>query len=399
MANVSGRRQYSTRSTRIVPNVLDSVILVDENINDAAFLAFFNQVGKETTPTEKFQWDVDAYLATSDTVNGAISSTVTALVMDNGDRFIGGDLIQNKTTGEVMYVSSVSTNTLTVVRGATAQNSEGGTAAAAIADGATIVKLAPAVAETSSRQTTLTTTHSAVYNYTQMFRWDLSMSDRQIKRQFENDGELSYETKKCFKEARMALNRAFLKGERGRWTQTTDLTTTEGISSAVSTYSWNVGGTLYEYAFDEFLVEQALRKGSRNKVMFASTNVILALSQMTKDRVEYSLPLGTKKAPVGIEVMEYKAPNGGTLSVVEDRFLTENFNGEAVICDMHSLKRKVFSNNGRDGELKIIADTNDVDDLGYVSTLYGDMGLYYGAEEHHAKLSGVTGGAKGLAVL
>jgi hypothetical protein len=405
MADVIGRRNFSNaRSSRIVQNVLPTIILVDENINDAGFLAFFSKVSKEMTPQEKFTWDVDSFLNLTDTTSAAVSSTTaTTIPVSNSTRYIPGQLWANQRTGEIFYVKEVNTGTgnLTVTRAVTALNSSGGTAAATMNSGDTLVRIAPAVGETSSRQITQTTTPTEVFNYCQQFRWEMSMSRRQLKRQYENGDELPYQTKKQMKEAQKQLNAAFLVGEKARYTDSEgqDVTLTGGIKNVPSTYTWSVGGTMHEYEFDEFLVEEGLRKGSRNKMVFASTNFILAISEMTKDRVEYSLNLGTKKAPVGIEVMEYKAPNGGKVMIVEDRFLSEAYNGTAIGVDMSQVKRKVFSRNGFDDDLHIISNTEDPDDLGTVSTLYGDMGLQWGAEENHFLITNVEGGAKGRAVV
>jgi len=404
MAQVIGRRQYDERSSRIVQNVLPAIILVDENINDAGFLAFFSKVPTLGTVQEKFSWDTDSFLKITDTVDGAVTgTTATTIQVDNPSYFNAGQLWQNSRTSEFYYIKSVNTSTsnIEVTRAVTALNSSGGTAAAAINDADTLVMVAPVVGETSSRQVSQTTTPSAVFNYAQNFRWDLSMSDRQIKREFENNDEMPYQLQKQLKEAQMALNRQFLIGERARYTddEGQDVTITTGIKPVISSYTWNTGGTLHEYDFDEFLVEEGLRKGSRDKVVFASTNFILAISEMVKDRVEYTLPLGTKKSSVGIQVMQYQAPNGGRLMIVEDRFLSETQNGTAIGVDMTQLRRRIFSNNGRSGDLRIIPNTEDPDDMGTVSTLAGDMGLQYGAEEHHFLITGIQGGAKGRSIL
>src|SRR3990167_6992619 len=231
-------------------------------------------------------------------------------------------------------------------------------------------------------------------------RWDLSMSRRQIKRQYETGDELPYQTKKQMAEARMSLNRTFLRGERARYTNDDgdDVTLTRGVMHVPTTYTWSVGGTLNEYDFDEFLVEEGLRRGSRNKVWFASTQQILAVSEMTKDRMEYAVNFGQGKQRVGIQVVEYMAPNGGRVMLVEDRFLSEAYNGDGVGCDMSQLKRVVFSRNGYDDDLHIIPDTQDKDDMGTVSTLYCDMGLRWCLEQTHFLITNVEGGAKGRAV-
>lgn len=407
MADVThgvGRRQYSDRSDRIIQNVLPSIALLDEDIAQAGFLTFFSKASNITTPTERFEWDVDEFLATSDTLNGAVSgTTATTITVDNPTYFISGQLWTNKRTGEVLMIKgvNVSSSQLSVQRQVTALNSGGGTAAAAMLDADVLVRLGPATGENTQRQPTQTTIPNQVFNFTQQIRWELALSRRQVKRQFEQGPEKGYLDNKHLKEARKQLNGIFIAGERGRYTDADegDITTTAGIRSVVTTNTFAVGGTLYEYALDQFLVEEGLRKGSPTKLMIASTNVILAISEMTKDRVTHQfLDLTPKKGGIGVQVMNYTAPNGHMLTILEDRFLSENYNGEAIIIDLSEIKRRTFSNNGVSDDLHIIQGTQDNEDLGRTDTLFGDMGLQYGAEEAHARITGVTAGAKGRAV-
>lgn len=402
--HLQGRRSYDTQSSRIIPNVLPRIVLIDEDIVGAGFLAFYSKVPVQTTEQEKFTWDVDEYLSITDTTAEAVSSTTQETInMSNPKYFLPNQLWVNKRTGEVLLCRETNTATsqVTFTRAPTALNSSGGTAAAAIVSGDTFVKMAPAVSENSTRQGVQTTTPTEVYNYAQMFRWELSLSDRQIKRRFETQDELPYQEMKVMKEARMALNRQFLIGERSRYTDSNgdDVTTTKGMKNVPSTYTWSVGGTLNEYDWDEFLVEEGLRRGSANKIIFASTAFILAISEMTKDRIQYSPATFTGGgSTVGIKIMEYKAPNGRTVAIVEDRFLSDAYNGTAIGVDMTELKRRVFSRNGRSGDLHVIMSTQDKDDLGQINTLYADMGLQYGPEQHHFLITNVEGGAKGRAI-
>lgn len=400
--HVIGRRSYATQSGRIIPNVLPKIILIDRDPAAAAYLAFYSRVSMLTTEQEEFKWDVDEYLALTDTTTEAAATTLETINVTNPKYFIPGQLWVVKRTSEFMFVKSTNTSTsqVTFTRGVTALNSSGGTAAAAIVSGDTLVRVAPAVGENSVRQTTQTTTPSEKANYCQQFRWELGLSRRQMKRRFETEDELPYQRMKIMNEARMALNRQFLIGEKARYTDDNgdDVTLTAGLKPVISTYTWSVGGTLHEYEWDEFLVEEGLRRGSRNKLLFASTDVILALNQMTKDRVEYSVGFGQGEKSVGITVMEYMAPNGGRIMVVEDRFLTEGFNGIAIGVDLSQLKRRVFSRNGFNDDLHIMMGTQDNDDLGNTDTLYADMGQQYGAEQNHFLITNVSGGAKGKAV-
>ena len=402
MANVIGRRTYSNaRSSRIIQNVLPTLLLVDSDIEAAAFLAFYNSLPVEKTSQEKFTWDVDSFLSLTDTTAEAFTgTTATTIGVTNPSRHNPGRLILNSRSNELMLTVSVDTATsnITVVRAVSALNSGGGTAAAAILSGDTLILLSPAVGENSSRQTTQTTTPTEVYNFCQAMRWDLSLSRRQLKRAYENGDDLPYQTQKSMSEAKKQMNALFIDGQRGRYTDSNgdDITLSQGIRGVPTTYTYAVGGTLHENSFDEFLMEKGLRKGSRRKVLLSSTAVILAITQIAKERITPGyMQLSPKKGGIGIQVLEYMAPNGATLAIVEDRHLSETHNGVAIGLDMSQLKRKVFSNNGIDDSFHLISDTQDKDDLGTVLTLYGDEGLQYGAEDTHFLVTGVTGGATG----
>ena len=399
MANTIGRRAYSERSGRIIPNVLPNILLVDSNIQDAGFLAFISKLKSRRTQQEKVTWDTDVFNPTTDTVDGAISGTTqTTIKVDNPTYFIPGELWQNKRTGEVYGVSEVNTSTqvITVTRAISALNSSGGTAAAAINDADQLNKIASYVSENSSRQTTKTTTPSEVFNYCQIQRMDLSLSERQIKREFDNDNELSYQSSKLLKEFRMDTDRMFLFGERARFTNSDgdDVTLMNGIRPVVTTNVFNVGGTLFKSQLDEFLVEQGMRFGSRNKVLFASTDVILAFTQIVDTDLTTHVDLSSKVGvTIGTTVLKYTAPNGSEMLIMEDRNISEQHNGEAYGVDMSQLEMRDFSNNGRSGAMHLIKGTQDPDDPGTVDTLMSDQCLTYGIEKTHFKLTNVSGGS------
>jgi len=389
MANVVGRREYNVQSGSIIRNVAPSLFLIDGDVKAASFLALVEMLPKSNTLQEQFSWDIDTFASLTDTTTATSTAGATTIDVPDGTNFLPNQMWKVQRTGEIIYINSIATNVLTVTRSMTT------TAAAAIVVGDVLVRLAPAVGESSTRQSTHSTTPTRKSNYCQMVRYDISLSDRQIKREFDTGDELPYQHMKGMKEARMSLDRMYLYGEQSRATiGGQDVTTTDGIDAAVATNSWAVGGTMYEYDFDEFLVEQAFRHGSSSKIALASTQAILAISQMTKDRVQLqSANFEFGQTSVGIEVLRYQSPSGGVLTIMEDRNMTEIDNGSMFILDMPQLKKREFSNNGRDGSLHMIPDTQNPDDIGNVLTIYGDQGLEYGAEIHHAKISGITGGA------
>lgn len=400
----TGRRQYDVRSDRLDPNVMPTIVLRDRDLQEGNFLTFYSRAKTDTTIQEKFQWDIDTFMPTSDTTSAAVSSaTATMIPVTNVGRFIAGQVWVNKVTGEVFRVEGTNpgTGNIQVLRAITALSSGGGTAAAAMSSGDTLVRLMPVMSEDNRRQTTQTTVPDQVYNYAQPIRYDLEMSERQIKRSFlSGESEWTYQLDKLMLQARKDMNGAFLANERGRYVDQTngDTTLTRGMLNVPTTNVFAVNGTLYQQAFDQWLADSGMRFGPRNKVLVASTSVIVAFKEMFDQLAFYQVDMGTKTSSMGIQVMSYHGPTGGEILIVEDRFLSDNYAGTAVLVAFSAVSRMLFSNHGISGELQLIGDTQDVDDMGRAVTLKGDMGLRWGDEVFHGKLTGVTGGAKGRSV-
>ena len=186
--NVVGRRQYNDRSGRIKDEILPMILMLDGDLNAAGFLAMTTRLKARTVGQEKFEWDVDDYGPLNDTTTASVTSTALTMAVTTPLAYAPGQVWMSKTSGEVFRIEAVDTasSIITTKRGITALNSEGGTAAASIASGATLIRLTPAVGEDNRRQTTQTTIPTTVYNYTQAMRWDLEMSRRQIKRGFKS---------------------------------------------------------------------------------------------------------------------------------------------------------------------------------------------------------------------
>lgn len=400
---LQSRRSYPTRTGNIIPNVLPKILLLDSDPNQAALLAFINRLSGETTKQEKFQWSVDTWLPTTDTVRTTAAAGATVIPVDNPKYYLANEQWMNSDSNEHILITAVdvTNKTISAIRGIGALNTEGGTAAAEMTEDDQLVKIAPAIGENSSRQGILSTIEEDVYNYCQFMRWELSMSMRQQKREFLTGDDLPYQQMKIMKEARMALQRMFMSGQRGKFNNSEgeQVTTTNGLQSIISTNSLDVSGILYENALDTYLAENVFRYGSMQKVAFSSQKFMLAFTQMGKGLTTSNLDLSSENSniKIGMSVVEYLSPDGGTLKLVHDRFLTNTQNGNAYIADMAGLKKTMFTNNGISGDLHIIQDTGDADDIGFTETLIGDMGMKWGNEENHSEILSVTGGAAGSA--
>jgi hypothetical protein len=119
------------------------------------------------------EWLEDALLPNKDAINDSTysdPSADTSFVVDNGSRFRVGDQIQVEGSEELMLVTVISTNTLTVVRG------YAGTTPEALADNKVINILGNAALEGADKPSTRFTNRSRCGNYTQIFAATVEVS-------------------------------------------------------------------------------------------------------------------------------------------------------------------------------------------------------------------------------
>jgi len=403
MALNLGRKAYPNRSDRIVENVLSDIILIDNDISRAGFIRFWDMLRKSNTLQEKITWDEDEFSPITDTTSAALASTTSTVVpVSNPSYFLPGELWQNARTLEIFQVKEVNlgTGNIVVKRAVTALNSSGGTAAANMSSGDQLNRIASLVGENSSRQITRTTTPTENYNYCQQYRKDLSLSRRQVKRQMLNENEMPREQEKMLKEFRMDLDRSALFSQRARYTDTDtgdDVTINGGVKSFISTNSLDVGGTLFKSDLDDWLLNYGMRFGT-DKVLLCSTNLFAAMTQMVDSIASIDVPASGFSGKIMTQVKEYTAPNGHSMMLVEDRNISEQFQGEGYLVDMNELELKEFTNNGYSGAMTFIPDTQDPDDMGWNGTVIGDMGLIYGYEKAHGIIKNVSGGSFSVSI-
>lgn len=158
------------------------------------------------------EWLEDSLLPNTDTVNDAAfgnPATDTSFVVDNGDRFRVGDLIQIEASQEVMLVTAVDTGTdqLTVVRG------YGGSTSEDLADNQVIRILGNAALEGDDRPATRFTNRSRQMNYTQIFTASVEVSGSQLAaRQIALSDELDYQKQERIRELIRDLENCVING-------------------------------------------------------------------------------------------------------------------------------------------------------------------------------------------
>ena len=161
----TGKATYSAGTTlpELAEDVSDLVGIVSPY--ETPLLNALGDPMREATSTHH-EWLEDELLPNKDAVNDSTftdPSTDTDFVVDNGSRFRIGDQIQVEGSEELILVTGISTNTLTIVRG------YAGTTAEDIADNQVINILGNAALEGADKPTARFTNRSRCGNYTQIF--------------------------------------------------------------------------------------------------------------------------------------------------------------------------------------------------------------------------------------
>ncbi len=171
----------------------------------------------------KMSWLDMAVGADGDTVNGAILAAATTLVVDDGSKFRAGMSISVAGSDEVMIVTAVSGNNLTVTRG------YGGTTAANIADNAAVTINGVAREENSLSAFDGIYQPVAVENFFQTMDTAIDFSRRALATaQWGNTNDIAFQVSERMRQLSIQMDRSLIKGRKGSFTLSGKTITTMG---------------------------------------------------------------------------------------------------------------------------------------------------------------------------
>lgn len=157
----------------------------------------------------KFSWLNQKIGAGGDTVNGAILAAAVTLVVDDGSNFRVGMQISIAGSDEVMLVTAVSTNDLTVTRGF------GGTTAADIADDAVVTIDSIGREENSLGVDDSMFEPDPVENYFQTLDTQLTFSRRALAQaQIGNYNDMQMQISERINQLTIQMNRMLIRGRK-----------------------------------------------------------------------------------------------------------------------------------------------------------------------------------------
>lgn len=387
------------QNSRVI-DMSDTIHLLDPN--EAPLTAITMKLNKVTAINPKFEWLEDDYLPTTLTLNEALDTTETGIDVSSGHgvRSRCGDLLLVLETSEVVLVISIATDTLTVTR-AIGGDLQNGSAAA---NGGILLIIGNANSENSRMRSSAvittpdflgqkTTQKTALYGYTQIWRWEWSVSGTLQAQELYGGSDLEYQTRKAGKEHRIQLERSFLFGKKGTLAvggsaDTSTTRFTEGIINRITT-NVTTSAILTTDAVETFM-RTLFRYGPARKMLFASRQFMSFLSLIASvgDRIK-TVPTDDS---FPLALVRWVSPHGeiylATHNLLEgDGGTTHNYQGWALGLDMDSIFYRPL--RGRDTKIKTNIQANDQD--GRIDGYLTEAGCHLVQEQNHAIFKGVTG--------
>jgi hypothetical protein len=339
-------------SSLVGPTIDDSVILQNTRIIDmnpviqqlepdaAPLTTMLQKMTRKPAFSQKVEWIEDELLPrltanVGGSTNVATTITVTA---GTGQYFRGRDLVQVATTGENLLVTSVATDTLTVVRGV------GSVVGTAITAGDQMIRLGNASHEGAYLGEIKVVKKVAQYNYCQIQRNPFGVSETLAASRLYGGSEPEAEAKKKMIEHKRDMENTMFFGRRNL--DTTSLAgAVAGITGGLIDYitaSTNIGGALTSALFETFL-QNGFRYGSRRKVFFCSPVIASALSGFALSKLA---PPSPNIDTWGVSLSSYQSAQGDQVLIAVKRdwldFSTTlvQYGGWGFLVDMDNVQMR-----------------------------------------------------------
>lgn len=385
----TGKSTYGAGSTlpELVEDVSDVIGIVSPFETP-----LLNHIGdpKRAAQSTVHEWIEDELLANTDAINQVSFSptptTATVITVDNGSKFRVGDLIRPASTEEVLFVASIASNNLTVIRG------YGGTTPTTLANNMVLNILGNAALEGDDAPAARFTNRARRQNYTQIFTATVDVSgSMQAARAYGVDDEADYQKQERMRELLRDLENCVINGVAPSTAQVGSASvrrSMNGILQLIQTHDLMPGmdglpdgGGAGEDELTEQLLNAVLKRIWDNSSGNVDTIVVggaqkRKINEFASASRQY-LPEDTSFRDM-VNVYE---SDFGVCRVIMSRWVPE----DAVLL-LDSTRLEVMPLQGRSFHFKSLAATGD----SFKGQVIGEYTLEMKNESAHAKLRGLA---------
>jgi len=318
--------------------------------DESQFSTLLDKLPTQSAVREKVNWLEDQYFPNKSSVAAAgYTNVATTLPVATGEGayFRAGDLVRNVATMEMMLVTAVAGDNLTITRAI-----GGVVAAQAGTSGQALLIVGNASAQAADLGTLKVTNRVLGYNYTQIFRNPFGFSGTDVEIDTYGTGDPMNEIAKKAVEHKRSLENTFFFGARSFTAASPNsIGTCGGLRDFITTNKTAAVGTLTAANLGT-IIRGALQKGSRDKVIFASPLVVSALSALYTKTWAPNQEGGGVDATLGIRVSGYVSGSfGDRIPVVLKREWgnfgdTTEIGSLLVVLDRRFIKKRPLRGRG-----------------------------------------------------
>lgn len=345
---------YNIEQKRIVIDMSNEIAFLEPSATPLVVLS--KRMNTKACHNPKFEWmDNDTDVRWAAHGSTASTSTATSLVMATGKgAYFGvGDLIKVPSTGEVMKVTAVSTDTLTVTRGI------GSTAGAVVPANEQLLIIGNASMQGSGSPAEKVIGVTPFYNYTQIFKTAFSVTNTLEATKLYGMKELARLRKNNGIVHAKSMEYAFLFGEKNIVTSGAQPETyVGGIFEFLKTNANNVTKTTASATESDLMTfcQRVFTYGGDSRTCLCSPDMLAWVAALASPKIQ--LIQSSKDSTYGLNITKYLTPFG-VLDLVMHPLLTGGYAKRIVALDFADLYYRPLE--GRDTKLETNIQANDED--------------------------------------
>jgi hypothetical protein len=350
-----GRGTGNVESSKIVVDMADMAFEQDKNIASLLSVLSANK-SVESCHRPKYEWREFVPLAREDTLAEALDTSETGVDVTDGTLYLPDDIIFVPASGELMSVTSIATNTLTVVRG------WGGTSGTAASSGDAVFILGQAKMEGSSVPAQRSASESAVFNYTQINRTPVDITATLMATELYGEKERTLQRRRQLNLHKQDIERAFIFGYKEEITSGTHPRRTTGgfiertaSNAAASLPTWSVITYQNWVALGQEVMRYPDASPDRSKLVLCGATLLAAINRAWEGQIQ----LETKETSYGLKTKNIVSDFGEFNLAVHWLLSGTTYGKKGLVVDTKLIKRRFLQ--GRDLQLHVDVHDRDYD--------------------------------------
>lgn len=353
----------------------------------APFFALSSGMNTENATDTIIHWFEEQHLSGRTTTAEAVSQGETGIDVADASSYVPGVILLSEETGEMLFVTAVSGNTITVIKGFA------GTTDAAISISTGLQRIGTAYEEASSKPTAIANQGYPRFNYMQVFRntWNISGTAQAV------DYYTGSKASKTRRDASLMhaedIERSLMFGKKVTGVVNgVRFSMMDGLRAQITTNVSPQGATTDWSDIDAFLrsiFEKNIKGKPNERVALGGNGALAVLNDIA--RIEGQIMISVGQTDFGLNVNRWITPYGN-ITLLTHPLMVENplwtkdidvFHPGAVTIKW--LRRTFEDNYDRDGTRAGV----DADFGVYTS----ELSLKYGMERTGGRMTGMTAGA------